>query len=129
MGRVRSEPRPGWGQWHPRSPLLCLSAVSVPPHQHSDLFGWHKVFPRKPGHWEVQGRVSGPRPATRPPEPGAAAPRWVGSRQPVKSSQEAQDSHPPLHHRSRETLAQPALGLGRRTVGRERSPGLRSDWA
>lgn len=83
MGRVRSEPRPGWGQWHSRSPLLCLSAVSVPPHQHSDLFGWHKVFPRKPGHWEVQGRVSGPRPATRPREPGVAAPRWVVSRHPV----------------------------------------------
>lgn len=43
------------------------------------------------------------------------------------SDQKAQDSRPPLSHRSRETLVQSALGLGCWTVGR--SPSLRSDWA
>lgn len=73
-GRVRSEPRPGSGTVATqKSPSLPLRALF--PHRHSDLSGWHRVFPGKPGHREVQDRVSGPRPAARPRAPGAAAPR------------------------------------------------------
>lgn len=48
------------------------AADSVPPRRHSDLFGWHGVFPGKPGHPEVQERVSGPHSGAHPRGPGAA---------------------------------------------------------
>lgn len=47
------------------------AADSVPPSRHSDLFGRHGMFPGKPGHSEVQERVSGPHSAAHHREPGA----------------------------------------------------------
>ena len=69
-----------------RSPFpACLHGLCPPRrhHPHSDLCGWHIVFPGKPRHREVLDRVSGPRPEARPLGPRAAAGRWVGLRQPV----------------------------------------------
>lgn len=76
-GEVRTPPRLG-DSGAPEVPFPALPRSLSHPHQHSDLFGWYKMFPRKPGHREVQDRASGPRPATRPPGSGAAARRWVG---------------------------------------------------
>lgn len=102
--RVTSELRQDWETVAPPEvPCLPLSTVSVPPRrhpQHSDLFGWHRVFPGKPRHREVQDRVSGPRPEARPLGPGAAAGRWVGLRS--LSVREAPKPNLPLSHRCRE---------------------------
>lgn len=67
----------------------------------------------------TQQRVLG----DREPRPRAG---WVKARLSVQGAQEA---HPPLSHRCRETPTPPAIGLGRRTPKPEPSPALLGEGA
>lgn len=125
-GEVRTPPGLG-DSGAPEVPCPALPRSLSHPHQHSDLFGWYKMFPRKPGHREVQDRASGPRPATRPPGSGAAAGAgWAAPS--CHSVREAQDALAALPPPPGDPGPASAGGGGLRDCGREPNPAVRSDW-